>query len=115
MEKKTIKKVATKKIKPLEVIEEVVGKPKKQPVRTALKDGIKVVLMTAEKNYEFTGENLRVLFQLEPSKISGKTSISITRNGLTYTKMMKPMLLKKFLNNATYLDILEKQIVSLLK
>lgn len=115
MEKKTIKKVATKKVKPLEIIEEVVGKPKKQPVKTELKDGVKVVLMTAEKDYVFFGDSLQVLFGLHPDKISGKTSISITRNGLTYTKMMKPMLLKKFLNNATYLDILEKQIVTLLK
>jgi len=106
MEKKTIKKVATK-------TEE--SKSIKQPVKATTPDGIKVVLMTAEKDYVFEGDSLRVLFGLSPDKISGKTSITITRNGLSYTKMMKPMLLKKFLNNATYLDILEKQIVTLLK
>lgn len=101
MEKKPTKKVAT-------------NKTEKSTVKATNPDGV-IVLMTAEKEYTFNGDSLRVLFQLEPSKISGKTSISMTKNGLTYTKMMKPMLLKKFLNNATYLDILEKQIVTLLK
>jgi len=78
-------------------------------------DTVKVVLMTAQEDYEFTGTNLQVLFKLLPNKISGKTSISITKNGLTYSKMIKPMLLKKFLNNANYLTILEKQITSILK
>lgn len=101
MENKTTKKVATKKTE-------------KSTVKATNPDSV-IVLMTAEKEYTFDGDSLRVLFQLEPNKISGKTSISMTKNGLTYTKMMKPMLMKKFLNNATYLDILEKQIVTLLK
>lgn len=105
MEKKPIKKVATKK---------PIDEPK-STVKATEPDGVKVVLMTAEKEYVFTGKDLQVLFGLEPSKISGKTSITITRNGLSFTKMMKPMLLKKFLNNKHFLTILEKQIITLLK
>lgn len=101
MKNKSTEKVATKKTE-------------KSTVKATNPNDV-IVLMTAEKEYTFNGDSLRVLFQLKPSKISGKTSISMTKNGLTYTKMMKPMLLKKFLNNATYLDILEKQIVTLLK
>ena len=104
MEKKSTKKVVKEKIATV-----------KNPVKAVVPDGIRVVLMTSEKEYEFFGDSLQVLFELEPTKISGKTSIEITRNGLTYTKMLKPMLLKKFLNNRHFLTILEKQITSLLK
>jgi len=98
MEKKTIRKT----------------KVEKAPI-TESKSNIIVVLTTGEKDYTFEGDNLQVLHGFEPDKITGKTTIRITMNGLTYLKHMKPMLLKKFLLNATYLTILEKQISKLLK
>ena len=110
MEKKSIKKVATKK--PVKKVE----KPVRSTVKAVVPNGtVQVTLMTAEKDYNFTGDNLQVLFGLLPTKTSGKTSISVTKNGLTYTKMLKPMMLKKYLNNKHFLTILEKQITSLLK
>jgi hypothetical protein len=107
--------MATKKT-PNKIIEEALKPKIKATVKaTVPNDTVKVVLMTAQKDYEFVGTDLQVLFKLLPDKISGKTSISITKNGLTHTKMIKPMLLKKYLNNAKFLKILEKQITSLLK
>lgn len=100
MAKKSIKKTVKK--------EEIVDVP-------VVESNNVVILMTAEKDYVFKSDSILALFELEPSKISGKTSISITRDGLSYTKMLKPMLLKKFLNNKHYLTILEKQILKLLK
>lgn len=88
---------------------------RKTKVAKAPVSDFSVILTTGEKDYNFEGENLLVLHKFEPSKITGKTTIRITRNGLTYLKHMKPMLLKKFLVNATYLKILEKQISKLLK
>lgn len=82
---------------------------------TVPNDTVEIVLKTAETEYKFTGTDLQVLFKLLPTKISGKTSISMTKNGLTYTKAIKPMMLKKYLNNTHFLTILEKQITSLLK
>jgi len=98
MEIETKKKVATKK-------------PLVQDKQYALT----IILTTAETEYPFIGDNLQVLLGLEPKKISGKTTIQVTRNGLTYIKSLKPVLLKKFLSNGNFLTILEKQITTLLK
>lgn len=88
---------------------------RKTKVEKAPVSDFSVTLTTGEKDYTFEGENLLVLLNFAPDKITGKTTIRITRNGLTFLKHMKPMLLKKFLTNATYLTILEKQISKLLK
>jgi hypothetical protein len=60
-EKKSTKKVVKEKVATV-----------KNPVKAVVPDGIRVVLMTAEKEYEFFGDSLQVLFELEPTKISGK-------------------------------------------
>lgn len=112
MEKKTTKKVATKK--PLTKKKESLI-IKDTITETPKKGSISVVLMTAQTEYPFEGNDLQVLFGFEPKKITGKTFITLNKNGQTYSKQIKPMMLKKYLNNRHFLTVLEKQITSLLK